>query len=142
MSICITIMLAKIVKEYKHILLTILQLLFLVSLCIALGVLIVLPLWKWATSARESYSALIIAIILLFALYNLVKSCIKMDRLTLLRRALQIGLTAFEVYIFISQVFRANRLFAFISLFVYALVISFVSLSLKNLFSKSENVEK
>ena len=75
-------------------------------------------------------------------LYNLVKSCIKMDRLTLLRRAIQIGLTAFEVYIFISQVFRANRLFAFISLFVYALVISFVSLSLKNLFSKSENVEK
>ena len=125
------IMLSKLAKEYKQILLTIIQVISLIALCVAAGVAIVLPLWKWAVVSPQSYSAVIIAIIAIFIVVSIVNNVTRMSKMLLLRRAIQIALTAIEVFFFINQVFNMNRLFAFISLAIYALVISFISLSMK-----------
>lgn len=125
------IMLSKLAKEYKQILLTIIQVISLTALCVAAGVAIVLPLWKWAIVSPQSYSAVIIAIIAIFIITSLIKSIKKMSKMLILRRLIQIILTALEVFFFINQVFNMNRLFAFVSLAIYVLVISFISLSMK-----------
>lgn len=124
-------MLSKLAKEYKQILLTIIQVISLTALCVAAGVAIVLPLWKWAIVSPQSYSAVIIAIIVIFIITSLIKSIKKMSKMLILRRLIQIILTALEVFFFINQVFNMNRLFAFVSLVIYVLVISFISLSMK-----------
>ncbi len=45
--------------------------------CTALGLVFVFPLWKWATSSPETYSAAVLGAIALAAIYALVKSCKK-----------------------------------------------------------------
>ena len=129
-------MLSKIIKGYKHIFLSAAKIILLVALCIGAGIAIVLPLWKWAVVSPASYSAVMLALIVAFATYGIIKICLKTPKYVLLRRFIKTLLTAAEIYIFINRVFALNRIAAVVSLAIYALVISFVSIAMKN--TKSE----
>ncbi len=62
-------MIKKIVKGYGQLIRSILQILFLLVLCVACGAVVVLPLWKFATVSPAAYSFTFIAVIALLAVF-------------------------------------------------------------------------
>ncbi len=124
-------MLNKIVKELKHTVFSALKVLFLVALCVLVGIAIVFPLWEWATSSPKTYSMAILLFSVAFLIYKTVKSCIKIPKSLLFKRIIHIVLAVIEIFVFIKYVFALHRLAAVVSLFVYAVLAISVSVFVK-----------
>ena len=125
-------MMVKIVKEFRHILTSIAKVFVLAIFCVLSGVVIVLPLWKWAVSSPKTYTAgilLCLALYLLFILFRFVRHS---SPKRILRRFLFLILTLGEIWFFVFSVFEFRRLFAFLSLFIYGALAIFVTAFLKD----------
>lgn len=66
-------MLKKIARSYGQLFSSILQILFLLALCIICGAIVVFPLWKFATYSPSTYTFTFIALIAVLAIHFAVK---------------------------------------------------------------------
>ena len=88
------------------------KILLLLSLCIALGCVIVFPLWKFATALPGVYTAVVLAVISLLLLYLLVKKISTAGFKQVLLVALRILLIASCLFACVRLVLGGKRLLA------------------------------
>ena len=107
-------------KSKNSFLITLLKIIAMVAACVLLGLLLVLPLWKWATVSPKSYTIVILVLMALALIYILWKQAKKLGIKKFSVRLVKVLSAAGGLFLFVSQVIAGNRLIAFLSLLVCA----------------------
>ena len=121
----------QIFKSYQKLLISTAKILSLVLCCIAAGLAIVYPLWKWAKVSPETYTWSMIFIFTLVLLVILVRSVKKRGGRLWLTRFLKLFLLFSGISGMIALVFHGNRAGAIVTFIVMFFLYGLISVGLK-----------
>jgi hypothetical protein len=84
----------------------------LIAVCIATGIIIVWPLWRFATSAPVLYTIVVISLFITFAAYRIIRAIRSSSWQSVIRVFLHIVIITAGLYAAVMLVFRGYRLLA------------------------------
>ena len=125
-------MIKKIAYAYKKLLTALLKVLALVAACFIVGIGIVFPLWKWATTSPSSYTAVVTLLIIAALIYWLVKKAVAAGPHKTARAALLVAAIVGTATAATALLMHGLRVPALITVIIMAFVIFGVIASGKN----------
>lgn len=87
-------------------------------MCVLITAGIVWPLWKWATTSPSSYSVCVLAIAVIFVLWQIFRVVRKTEKSRAIKCSLRIFFIALGIAAFVFLVLANHRIIAFCVLFV------------------------
>jgi hypothetical protein len=81
----------------------------LMTVCITAGVIIVWPLWRFATSAPVPYTIVVILLLAAFVVYRIIRAIHSLSWKSTVRVFLHIGIIAGGLYAVVVLVFNGHR---------------------------------
>lgn len=124
-------MIAKIVKGYKNLFLSAAKMLGLLLVCAATGTIFVLPLWKFAMTAPEAYSLVILIILAAAFIFWMVKKVKSAGARNSLRNFLRFLAVAVGFAACVASVLSGNRILAIPALILAVILYGVFSFGIK-----------
>ena len=121
----------------KKFFIQLLKIVGMIFVCLALGALIVFPLWKWASSSPKSYTLCILILLIAFAVYLLIKSAKKIGIKSFTLRWSKILVIALGLCLMFKSVLIGERVLALLYISI-AIALFFIIKFLEKKFFAAE----
>ena len=125
-------MLKKIARGYKKLFSSAVKVFILLALCIALALLLVFPLWKWASLSPKTYTLVLGILIVLALLWIFVRSIMRLGAKNVLMRCTKTFVLLAGIALSIYFVFKSNRVLSLIVLLVVFGIYGMLAFGWKN----------
>ncbi|MBP3607138.1 MAG: hypothetical protein J6J11_02300 [Treponema sp.] len=125
-------MLSKITKGYKQLIFSVSKIVFLLSLCVLIGIAFVFPLWKFATELPKTYTVTILSVMGAIFIYILTKKIINTGLKESLITLLKIFIICLGVYGCVQVVLIGKRILIIPIIIAMILLYGIISFGFKD----------